>query len=87
MPVEKFHSLNEAREALEKRAATIPVISRFRAVNAITAVFSPHRALPGVTKFRSVEDANRAREEQERSQAPGRPGSEGESRGPNGQRS
>ena len=76
MPVEKFRSLDEARDALRARAATVPLGQRLRALHALSDYFSPHCVLPGVTKFRSIEDANRAREEQERSQTRKRPGAE-----------
>lgn len=64
MGVEKFRSLEQAEKALNERTDQ-PLARRIEAAWGLARLFSPHRPLRGVFKFRSIEEAQAARREHE----------------------
>jgi hypothetical protein len=62
MPVRKFHSLTEASQAQKLNPGTEEFSRSLRSVFRLAAQFAPPRKFPpGVTKFRSIEEAQAQR--------------------------
>lgn len=64
MGIEKFRSLEQAEKALKERSDQ-PLARRIEAAWGLARLFSPHRPLRGVFKFRSIEEAQAARRQAE----------------------
>lgn len=62
MPVQKFRDLDSAREALWRRPDDPGSLRRAAWLWAFSARLCPPRIPPGVQRYRSIEDAQRARE-------------------------
>lgn len=63
MPVQKFRTFEEARRALWRKSSDPELPMIIRALWRRSALFAPPVARPGVQKFRSVEEANRERDQ------------------------
>jgi len=63
MPVLKFRSLEAASDALWLDRKDPRSLATLEWVWALAARFSPLRLAPGVHKYRSIEEANQARDE------------------------
>ena len=68
MPVERFRSFEEAREALDRSRRDESLEKRVRALFAVTDYLSPNVYARGVRRFRTIDDANADREGARRSQ-------------------
>lgn len=62
MPVYRYRSFEDARRALWISSGDADLAGRMRRLWAFAARLCPRRRTPGVTKFRSIEEANRARD-------------------------
>lgn len=63
MPIQRFHSSEEAREALWVRHADPRLVPRIRSLWAFASRLAPGTAPRGVRRFRSFEEAQRDRDE------------------------
>jgi len=66
VPVQKFRSLDEAREALWLSPADPAFLSGVARLWRLAAALAPRRYPRGVHRYRSIAEANRAREAWER---------------------
>ena len=62
MPVYRFRSMEEAREALWIAGNSTELAERMRKLWAFQARFRQERMPRGVYRYRSIEEANRARD-------------------------
>lgn len=63
MPIQRFHSSEEAREALWVRRDDPRLVPRIRSLWAFASRLAPGAAPRGVRRFRSSEDAQRDRDD------------------------
>jgi len=63
MPIQRFHSSEEAREALWVRRDDPRLVPRIRSLWAFASRLAPGAAPRGVRRFRNSEDAQRDRDE------------------------
>ena len=71
MPVYRYRNFEEARRALWTRSDAPDLADRIRRLWLFSARICPRRHLPGVTKFRSIEEANRDRADRQPSRRDG----------------
>ncbi len=63
MPIQKFRSLDEARQALWVPSGRPGLAARIKSLWAFSTRLAPRQIPRGLRKFRSIEEANREREQ------------------------
>lgn len=63
MPIQKFKDLDAARQALWRRPTSSDLGAHIRALWAFSMRLAPRQIPRGVRRFRSLEEANREREQ------------------------
>lgn len=63
MPIQKFRTLDAARRALWQSPRSPSLVSHIKALWAFSSRLVPRQIPRGVRKFRSIEEANREREQ------------------------
>lgn len=63
MSIQKFHDFDEARRALWARAGQPDLVVRIKRLWAFSTRLTPRQIPRGVRKFRSIEEANQARDQ------------------------
>jgi len=63
MSIQKFRTLDAARQALWQQPRSSRLVTRMKALWAFSARLVPRQIPRGVRKFRSIEEANQEREQ------------------------